>query len=240
MLRDHPQRHRLGGHPWPRGRLLVGLVLLGMVAFFLQASLYLVSVTIIPSSLATVIFYTAPVLVVLIGLIFFGIRPNRLTVGCLITAVIGTGLVAGEIESGSLGGALMAFGAAVVFACYTLAQQPAAAQDRHADGPDSGDRRCRCVVHDRLDRASATPADRRDAVDRGRRDRGDRHRFAMGAFFAGLRRVGPAEAAILSTAEPIVTILVGVVILDEHLSAVQIVGALLVLVAVTVLARDTG
>ncbi len=56
------------------------------------------------------------------------------------------------------------------------------------------------------------------------------------AFFAGLARVGPSTAAILSSAEPVVTVVLAYLVFSELLSAVQIAGATLVLAAAVLLA----
>jgi drug/metabolite transporter (DMT)-like permease len=58
---------------------------------------------------------------------------------------------------------------------------------------------------------------------------------AVSAFFAGLRRVGPSEAAILSTFEPPVTVVLAFLILGERLTAPQLAGGALVLAAVVML-----
>jgi drug/metabolite transporter (DMT)-like permease len=58
---------------------------------------------------------------------------------------------------------------------------------------------------------------------------------AVSAFFAGLRRVGPSEAAILSTFEPPVTVALAFLVLGEQLTPVQLFGGALVLAAVIVL-----
>jgi drug/metabolite transporter (DMT)-like permease len=55
---------------------------------------------------------------------------------------------------------------------------------------------------------------------------------AITLFFAGLRRVGPTPAAVLSTVEPVVTIGLAVPVFGESLTAVQLAGAGLVLAAV--------
>ena len=64
--------------------------------------------------------------------------------------------------------------------------------------------------------------------------------IAMGFFFAGIKIVGPGAAAVLSTIEPVVSIVVGVTALGESLNSVRVAGALMVLVSVTVLARLSG
>jgi drug/metabolite transporter (DMT)-like permease len=58
---------------------------------------------------------------------------------------------------------------------------------------------------------------------------------AITLFFAGLSRVGPTSASILSTFEPVVTVILAAGVLAEHLTPVQIGGGALVLTAVLVL-----
>jgi drug/metabolite transporter (DMT)-like permease len=58
---------------------------------------------------------------------------------------------------------------------------------------------------------------------------------AVSAFFAGLRRVGPSEAAILSTFEPPVTVALAFLVLGERLTPAQLAGGVLVLGAVVLL-----
>ena len=53
-------------------------------------------------------------------------------------------------------------------------------------------------------------------------------------FFAGLARVGPSVASILSVLEPVVTIGLAAVIFGESLSRAQLAGGALVLAAVVV------
>ena len=58
---------------------------------------------------------------------------------------------------------------------------------------------------------------------------------AIALFFAGLRRVGPTAAAILSTVEPLVTVLLAFAVFGERLGPLQIAGGALVVAAVPVL-----
>ena len=59
---------------------------------------------------------------------------------------------------------------------------------------------------------------------------------AVSLFFAGLKRVGPTSAAILSTAEPVVTVVLAFLVFGELLGPLQLLGGALVIVAVLVLA----
>jgi drug/metabolite transporter (DMT)-like permease len=59
---------------------------------------------------------------------------------------------------------------------------------------------------------------------------------AIALFFAGLRRAGPTAASILSTVEPLTTVLLAFVVFGETLTAAQCAGGALVLAAVLALA----
>lgn len=54
---------------------------------------------------------------------------------------------------------------------------------------------------------------------------------AIAAFVAGLRRVGPTQAAVLSTLEPVVTVALGIGFLGEKPTTSAAVGGGLILVA---------
>jgi len=60
---------------------------------------------------------------------------------------------------------------------------------------------------------------------------------AINLFFAGLEHVGPTTASILSTVEPVVTVLLAFLVFGEVLGVVQLLGGALVLGAVLVLTR---
>lgn len=59
---------------------------------------------------------------------------------------------------------------------------------------------------------------------------------AVSLLFAGIARVGPTVASILSTVEPVVTVLLAFLVFGEVLGPLQLLGGALVIVAVLVLA----
>jgi len=73
-----------------------------------------------------------------------------------------------------------------------------------------------------------------------RRGRLGRHRLnragcdcaARRGFLAGLERIGPTNAAMLSTLEPVVTVLLAAMLLGETLKPITLLGGGLILVAV--------
>lgn len=56
-------------------------------------------------------------------------------------------------------------------------------------------------------------------------------------FLAGLERLGPTNAAMFSTLEPVVTVLLAAVLLNERLAPVTLLGGGLILLAVVILSR---
>jgi len=58
-------------------------------------------------------------------------------------------------------------------------------------------------------------------------------------YFAGLRYLDPTRAIVVSCLEPVFSILIAVLVLDETLSTIQIVGVLSVLAAIIVIQQPT-
>ena len=56
--------------------------------------------------------------------------------------------------------------------------------------------------------------------------------IAISLFLAGLPRIGAARASLLSTWEPVVTVVLAVILFGDSFTVVQLVGGLLILVAV--------
>jgi drug/metabolite transporter (DMT)-like permease len=59
--------------------------------------------------------------------------------------------------------------------------------------------------------------------------------LAIVLFFAGLARVGPSRASIISTIEPLVTVVLAFIVFGESLTGTQLVGGALVLGSVVLL-----
>jgi drug/metabolite transporter (DMT)-like permease len=60
---------------------------------------------------------------------------------------------------------------------------------------------------------------------------------ALIAFFAGLERVGPTNAAMLSTLEPVTTVSLAAIVLGEAMQPLRLMGGVLILGAVLVIVR---
>jgi drug/metabolite transporter (DMT)-like permease len=58
--------------------------------------------------------------------------------------------------------------------------------------------------------------------------------LAIQTFYAGARRLGAAQAALVSTVEPVYIVALAALVLDQHLTSVQLVGAALIIVGVVI------
>jgi drug/metabolite transporter (DMT)-like permease len=64
--------------------------------------------------------------------------------------------------------------------------------------------------------------------------------FGILFFFAGLSRTGATDAAIISTAEPVLTVILSALLLDEKITLVQTSGGVLILAGILILQLWSG
>ena len=225
------------GLPWPRGKTLWQLIGLGALGYAGQSSLYFFGIERIDVSLATVIFYSYPVFVVLAGWAIFGAKPTTKVIFCLTIVVAGTTLTAGQVRAGSFTGVFLMLGAAAWYTIYIIVASKVT--------PKVGALTALTVIMVSTSIAhlvawplhqSAIPSDAAGWW-AAAAAAGVSTIIAMGFFLAGVARLDAGVASVLSTIEPVVSIAVGLIALDEHLTASRAVGAIAVLVGVGLLAQ---
>jgi drug/metabolite transporter (DMT)-like permease len=228
---------RLRSEALPRGRQLRDLALLGGIGYVVESLCYFSALSRISAGLTALLLYLYPALVVVLSAVVFRHRPTRTATMCVIGATVGTALTIGPVAGGQTGGVLLGLGAAVSYATYIVLS----ARAIEGLGPFATSAvvmgSC-AVVYDAL--AVATHAElphsgQAWAALAGVTVLGTV--VAVTAFFAALPLLGPADTAVLSTLEPVVSVLVAAAVLGERLSAVQVMGGALVIAAVVVLAR---
>ncbi|HET7665305.1 MAG TPA: DMT family transporter [Mycobacterium sp.] len=221
----------------PRRSVLAGLAM-GGIGYATQSGLYFSALERMDASLLALILYVYPALV-LIGAVALGReRASVRRIIALLIALTGTALVLAGAASGSLDAlaTAMAFGAALAYTVYILVG------DRVGAGVPP-------VALSAFVCLGATCTYALASVIHG----GPQLTFgadgwawvtaialvstvaAILCFFAGLARVGPSAASILSTLEPVVTVGLAATAFAESLSPVQVVGGALVLGAVLVM-----
>jgi drug/metabolite transporter (DMT)-like permease len=219
----------------------IGIALaLGGVGYSAQAGAYFSALERLDASLLSLLLYTFPAMVTVAAIALGRERASLRTSTALVLASAGLVLVLAGAAAGALDplGASLGIAAAIVYSAYILTSGGVAARMRPI------------VLSALVCTGAATTLTLASAV------RGDLHPGsvstagfgwlaaiavvstvgAVSLFFAGLRRVGPTTASILSTAEPVTTVALAYLAFGEALGPAQLAGAALVLSAVPVLA----
>lgn len=223
--------------PLPRGRALAGYAFLGML-YAAMAWSFFSALQYAGSGLVALLLYTYPLFVALIAAILGLERLGRTEVVAIAIAAGGLLLALGGDTAGSRPlGITLGLASGVIYAVYILvgsrlgdATHPLAA----AFVVLLSGAACHGIAGGVGGFAFPTS------------DSGWLAALAIGifgaalaipAFFAGLSRVGPTRASVLSTLEPVVTIVLGVLFLNERLGAAQLFGGFAVLAAAILLVR---
>jgi drug/metabolite transporter (DMT)-like permease len=215
----------------------VGIALaLGAVGYGAQAGAYFAALERLDVSLLGLLVYTFPVIVTVAAITLGRERGSRRTAVALTLASIGLVLVLAGAATGGVDalGVALGLGAAVVYSIYILSSEGVATRL----GP--------LILSTLVCTGAAVTLTLAGLVG------GDLHPGGVSAagvawlgslaavstvgaialFFAGLRRVGPSTASILSTLEPVVTVVLAFVVFAESLGPAQLLGGALVLSAV--------
>ncbi len=220
-------------------RDLLASLALGAVGYSAQAGAFFAALRRLDASLLSLLLYTFPAMVTVAAIALGRERASVRAAAALTLASGGLVLVLAGAARGALDplGVALAIGAAVIYTTYILASDGVA-------------RRTDPVVLSALvcTGAAATLTVASSALGDLRPGALSVAGFgwlagiavvstvaAVSLFFAGLRRVGPTTASILSTAEPVTTVVLAFAVFGESLTAVQLAGGALVLGAVLVL-----
>jgi drug/metabolite transporter (DMT)-like permease len=218
----------------------VGLALaLGGVGYSAQAGAYFAALRRIDAALLSLLLYSFPAMVTVAAIALGRERADGRTAAVLVLASAGLCLVLAGAGAGALDpiGATLGVAAAVVYSAYVLTS--AGLTERI--GPLVLSALVCTGAAATLTLAGAAGGDVRpgEVTAAGFGWLGGLAVVstvgAISLFFAGLRRVGPTTASILSTAEPLTTAVLAFLAFGEALGPVQLAGAALVLGAVLVL-----
>ena len=178
--------------------------------------------------------YLYPTFVAILAVIFLKARLTPLKVSALVLATLGAALTANP-QGGQWVGALLAVTAAAIYAVYIVVgagvmQRVSALQSSTVIFASAG------LVYGAM---TALQGPRWPATPAGWGAVAGIVLFAtlipVSTFLAGLKRIGPTDAAMLSTLEPVVTVLLAAWLLGESLPLLSLVGGGLILAAVVIL-----
>ncbi|MBI5104153.1 MAG: EamA family transporter [Solirubrobacterales bacterium] len=217
---------------------------LGVAGYSAQAGAYFAALDRLDASLLSLLVYTYPVLVTVAAVALGRERASRRTAVALALASTGLVLVLAGAAAGALDplGTVLGLGAAVVYTAYILVSEGVAG-------------RIGALPLSTLVCTGAALTLGLGALAAGDLDPGPVTAAgagwlvalalvstvgAIGLFFAGLRRVGPSAASILSTCEPVVTVALAFAVFGEALGPAQLAGGALVLAAVLAVRVEVG
>jgi len=229
----------LGGWRLPRGRLLAGYVLMGLM-YTAQSQGYFNALLYASSGLCAMLLYAYPVLVTILALALGWEKLDRRMLVLMLLAIAGMAVTLGGKLQGQPIGIALALMAAGVYAVYILFGN-SLSKSAVIVHPLAA-----CVVI----LGTAGLANSAIAVWQGVSLPGTATGWlavaaialfstaiAIAAFFAGVAQIGAARASIISTFEPVITMAFGVGMLGEKVSGTQLLGGAMVLAAVVMLAN---
>jgi drug/metabolite transporter (DMT)-like permease len=221
---------------FPRGKILLQLIGMGALGYVGQSFSYLSAIKYASAGLVALLLYLYPMFVFILSVIVLREKATWLKVVALLLALVGTALTV-DPRGGQLNGILLAISAALIYSIYIIvgtnvmkhvsAIQSSlvifaaagtvygilmAVQGAHFPSTGSGWLGIAGIVLV----ATVIP---------------------VATFLAGLERIGPTNASMLSTLEPVVTVLLAGLLFGERLEAITILGGSLILVAVILLTR---
>jgi drug/metabolite transporter (DMT)-like permease len=238
----------------PRRAVLVALALGAL--FTGNAGTYYAGLETVPAALAGVLVYTYPVIVAVLSLRFATRLPGRRPWIALALAVLGSVLALGGIDVAAappVEGLILVWASAVIYSVWIILSARLSGERRDRLGSDApetaapaGDAAvttavmmtATAVVYAIAGLAVGRPLD-------PSRIPGDAWPLlaavgfvasflAIQTFYAGARRIGAAKAALVSTVEPPIIVVLSFIVLGQTLAPIQLAGAALILIGVIV------
>ncbi len=220
----------------PQGRNFYLLIGMGAIGYVGQSFSYLTAIKFASAGLVALLLYLYPVFVAILSAIFLKEKLTRFTFVALALATIGAAMTANP-HGGQWTGILLAIAAAAIYSVYIIVgssvmQKVSAIQSstvifasagivfgilmliNHPHWPATNSGWLAVAAVTLI--ATVIP---------------------VATFLGGLKLVGPTNASMLSTLEPVVTVLLAAWLFGEKLSAVILIGGGLILAAVILLTR---
>ncbi len=221
----------------PKGKTLLQLIGMGALGYVGQSFSYLTAIRYASAGLVALLLYLYPVFVALLSILLFHEKLSHLKFLALAIALTGIALTVNP-EGGQLPGILLALSAAAIYSVYIIVgthvlQTVSPLQSSTVIFASAG------TVYGMLTLASGAhwPASQNGWG------------IILGTviiatvipvvtFLAGLQRIGPTNASMLSTLEPVVTVVLSGLLFHETLKPITLVGGGMILTSVILLTRS--
>lgn len=223
--------------PFPRGRVLAPLVGMGALGYAGQSFSYLSAIKFASAGLVALLLYLYPMFVFILSVIFLREKVTWPKALALTLALAGAALTVNP-QGGQALGVFYAVLAAVIYSVYIIVgagvmKQVSAMQSSLVIFASAA------VVYGTLTLVNGAHF---PTTSLGWWSMAGIVVIAtvipVVTFLAGLERIGPTNASLLSTLEPVVTVLLAAWLFGERLAPITLVGGGLILAAVVILARN--
>jgi drug/metabolite transporter (DMT)-like permease len=225
---------------FPSRRILAQLVGMGALGYVGQSFMYMSAIKYASAGLVALLLYLYPMFVFVLSVMILHEKVTAVKVIALVLALVGAALTVDPNGPASrqLIGALMAIAAALIYSVYIIVgtnvmKHVSAVQSSAIIFASAG------MVYGMLTFVNGAHLPESNS--------GWLAMLGMiifstiipvATFLAGLERIGPTNAAMLSTLEPVVTVLLAAWLFGERLMPIVMVGGGLILVAVILLTRS--
>lgn len=222
---------------WPRGRDLWLLIGMGALGYVGQAYCFFAALRHATAGLTTLLLYLYPAIVTVLAAVLARRRLSGKRLAAVLAALAGAAIAVGDSIGGSPLGITLGVGAALIYSVYILVGARVTDSAGAIPGatvvmlaaafvyggvalaqgvalPQTGTGWAAVTAIALLSTAAA-----------------------IAAFLAAMRRLGAADAATLSTLEPVITIVLAALFLGESIGLRQLLGGAVILAAVLVLTR---
>jgi drug/metabolite transporter (DMT)-like permease len=221
----------------PRGGTLLRLASMGALGYVGQSFCYLTAIKYASAGLVALLLYLYPTFVAILSTIFLKEKVHRIKIIALGLATLGAALTANP-QGGHWSGILLALSAAVIYSVYIIIgtgvmRQVSALQSSVVIFSAAG------IVFGVL---TAINGPHWPVTRTGWLSVAAMTLLAtvipVVTFLAGLKLIGPTDASMLSTLEPVATVLLAALLFGEILQPVTLLGGGLILAAVLLLTRS--
>ncbi|HEX2994109.1 MAG TPA: DMT family transporter [Anaerolineales bacterium] len=221
---------------FPRGKVLLQLIGMGALGYAGQAFSFLSAIKYASAGLVALLLYLYPMFVFVLSVIVLHEKVTWLKVAALVLALTGTALTV-DPAGGQLTGIMLAVLSAVIYSVYIIVGTNVM---KHVSAVQSSlvIFASAAVVYGLI---TAVNGPHFPSTNVGWLGIAGIVLVAtvipVTTFLAGLERIGPTNASMLSTLEPVVTVLLAGLLFHERLQPITILGGALILVAVILLTR---
>lgn len=222
--------------PLPRRQVLLQLIGMGALGYAGQSFSFLSAIKYASAGLVALLLYLYPTFVFILSAVILREKVTRLKIAALLLALIGTALTV-DPAGGQLIGIMLAIVSALIYSVYIIVGTHVL---KHVSAMQSSFIifASAAVVYSLL---MAVNGPHFPATSTGWLAIAGIVLIAtvvpVTTFLAGLERIGPTNASMLSTLEPVVTVLLAGLIFGERMQPVTILGGGLILIAVIFLTR---